>query len=221
MERNDVQDFLAMIQGTYPNFNPPDKTAAVNAWTMALEEYGRDEVALAFKLYMKSNTSGFAPAPGQIIDKIHSMTQPEQLNEMEAWALVAKALRNGGYHALEEYERLPSAVQKAVGTHEQLRNWALDEYFNEENAKKSFIFTYRAEVKREQELAKMPSDVRGFIETVNQNSYKAQIEAKRKGTIKSLSERKESEIRALEDKREGVPMPERCKQRMEEWKNEQ
>jgi len=220
MERNDVQDFLAMIQGTYPNFNPPDKTAAVNAWTMALEEYSRDEVALAFKLYMKSNTSGFAPTPGQIIDKIHLMKQPEQLNEMEAWALVAKALRNGGYHALEEYEKLPPAVQKSIGTHEQLRNWALDEYFNEENAKKSFIFAYRAEVKREQEFAKMPSNVRRLIESVNKNSYKAQIEDKRQEMIKSLSERKESEIKALEDKREGVPMPERCKQRMEEWKNE-
>ncbi len=220
MERNDVQDLLAMIQGTYPNFNPADKTAAVNAWTMALEEYGRDEVALAFKLYMKSNTSGFAPTPGQIIDKIHSMIQPEQLNEMEAWALVAKALRNGGYHALEEYEKLPSAVQKAVGTHEQLRNWALDEYFNEENAKKSFIFAYRTEAKREEELAKMPSDVRRLIESVNQNSYKAQIEGKRQEAMKSLGERKESETKVLDDKREGVPMPERCKQRMEEMKNE-
>ncbi len=220
MERNDVQDFLAMIQGTYPNFNPPDKTAAVNAWTMALEEYGRDEVALALKLYMKSNTSGFAPTPGQIIDKIHSMTQPEQLNEMEAWALVAKALRNGGYHALEEYEKLPPTVQKAVGTHEQLRNWALDEYFNEESAKKSFIFAYRAEVKREQELAKMPSDIRRLIESVNQSSYKAQIEDKRQEAMKYLNDRKESEVRALEDKREGVPMPDRCKKRMEEWKND-
>jgi len=219
MERNDVQDLLAMIQGAYPNFNPPDKTATVNAWAMALEEYGRDEVALAFKLYMKSNTSGFAPAPGQIIDKIHSMKNPEQLSEMEAWALVAKALRNGGYHALEEYQKLPPTVQRAVGTHRQLENWASDDYFNEESAKKSFIFAYRAEVKREQELAKMPKDVHRIFETVNQNSYKAQIEDKRKEAIKSLGERKESEIRALEDKREGIPMPERCKKRMEELKN--
>lgn len=219
MERNDVQDFLAMVQGTYPNFNPPDKTAAVNAWTMALGEYRRDEVALAFKLYMKSNTSGFAPTPGQIIDNIHSMKQPEQINEMEAWALVAKALRNGAYHALEEYAKFPPAVQKAVGTHEQLRNWALDEYFNEESAKKSFIFTYRAEVKREQELAKMSSDVRKIYETINQNSYKAQIEDKRHEAIKSLNERKESEIRVLERKREGVLMTDVCKQIMEDMRN--
>ncbi len=221
MVRNDVQNFLAMIQGTYPNFNPPDKTAAVNAWTMALEEYNRDEVVLAFKLYMKSNTSGFAPSPGQIIDKIHSITQPEQLNEMEAWALVARALRNGGYHALEEYEKLPPAVQKAVGTHEQIRNWAIDENFNEEVAMSNFCRSYRIVVKREQELAKMPSDVRRLIESVNQNSYKAQIERKRQEAMKSLPNRKQSEIKALECVTDGVPMPDRCRKIMKEWENEQ
>ncbi len=53
-----------------------------------------------------------------------------------------------------------------------------------------------------------------------ETSYKAQIEDKRHEAIKTLNEVKESEIRALEDKREGIPMPERCKQRMEEWENE-
>lgn len=121
---------------------------------------------------------------------------------------------------MEEYQKLPSAVQKAVGTHEQLRNWALDENFNEEVAKSNFLRAYRIEVKREQELAKMPSDIRRLIETVNQNSHKAQIEDKRQEAIKFLSERKESEIRALECKIEGVPMPERCKQRMEDMRND-
>lgn len=67
MTREEVQDLLAMVQATYPNYNPPSKTAAVNVWYMALEEYSADEVAMAFKAYMKTNTSGFAPAPGQLI----------------------------------------------------------------------------------------------------------------------------------------------------------
>ena len=94
MTREDVQDLLAMVQATYPNYNPPSRTAAVNAWTMALEEYSKDEIAMAFKVYMQTNTSGFAPAPGQLIDKIHSITKPQELNEMEAWALVSRAIRN-------------------------------------------------------------------------------------------------------------------------------
>ena len=53
MTREDVQDLLAMVQATYPNYNPPSRTAAVNAWTMALEEYSKDEIAMAFKVYMQ------------------------------------------------------------------------------------------------------------------------------------------------------------------------
>ncbi len=60
----------------------------------------------------------------------------------------------------------------------------------------------------------------GLEKMLLETSYKAQIEDKRLEAIKSLNERKESEIRALGDKREGVPMPKRCKQRMEELRNE-
>ena len=35
MTREEVQDLLAMVQATYPNYNPPSRTAAVNAWTIA------------------------------------------------------------------------------------------------------------------------------------------------------------------------------------------
>lgn len=221
MDKLGAKKIIASMLATYSNYRPTDVDYAAKVWADMLKEYTYEQVDMGLKMYIKSDTSGFAPTPGQIVDKIHSMTQPEQLNEMEAWALVAKALRNGGYHALEEYEKLPLAVQKAVGTHEQLRNWALDENFNEEVAKSNFLRAYRAEAKREQELAKMPSDVRRLVETVNQNSYKTQIEGKRQEAVKSLSERKESNVRALEGKREGVPMPERCKERIEEWKNEQ
>lgn len=219
MTREETVKIIRIMVDSYPNYKPNNLSETVDVWTMMLEEYSYQQVSMALKSYILSDTSGFAPAIGQLVDKIHSMTHPEQLNDMEAWALVAKALRNGSYHALEEYEKLPPSVQKAIGTHEQLRNWALDEYFNEESAKKSFIFAYRSEVKREQELAKMPSDIRRLVESVNQNSYKAQIEDKRQDVIKSLNDRKESGIRTLEDKREGVPMPDRCKKRMEEMRN--
>ncbi len=220
MTREEAKNIIMFISGSYPNFKPLDLTETVNAWTTVFSNFDVEQVKLLVKSYIVSDESGFPPSISDIIKIYHMTTQPQELNEMEAWALVAKALRNGGYHAFEEYEKLPPAAQKAVGTHEQLRNWALDEYFNEENAKKNFIFAYRVEVKRERELAKMPSNVRRLVENINQNSYKAQIEDKRQEAIKSLNERKEREIRALEDKREGVLMPERCKKRMEDMRND-
>lgn len=184
MTREQIQDFLAMIQAAYPNFNPPSKTAAVNAWTLALEEYEEQSVHTAFKLYMQTNTSGFAPAPGQIIDKIHTMTAPQELNEMEAWSLVSKAIRNSGYNSADEFAKLPPLVQKAVGLPSQLRTWALDENYNEQVAMSSFQRTYKAEIKRHEELQKMPQNVRNLIEKTNVGSYSTQIADKRQQAMK-------------------------------------
>lgn len=203
MTREDVQDLLAMVQATYPNYNPPSRTAAVNAWTMALEEYSKDEIAMAFKVYMQTNTSGFAPAPGQLIDKIHSITKPQELNEMEAWALVSRAIRNSAYNSLEEYAKLPPLVQKAVGLPSQLRVWALDEDYNEQVVMSQFQRCYRAEVARSQEIAKMPTEAKQLIQNATQG-YSAEIVDLRNQAIKSMPERKENENKAMEERPEGV-----------------
>lgn len=215
MTREQIQDFLAMIQATYPNFNPPSKTVAVNAWKLALEDYEEKQVHMAFKLYMQSNTSGFAPVPGQIIDKIHTMTAPQELNEMEAWSIVSKAIRNSGYNSTEEFEKLPPLVQKAVGLPSQLRTWALDEDYNEQVAMSSFQRAYKSELKRHEELRKMPQNVRQLIEKANVGSYSAQIEEKRQQAIESANDRKQGEIKALEMKHEGVSPP---LEKLEEFK---
>lgn len=207
MTREEIQDFLAMIQATYPNFNPPSKTAAVNAWKLALEDCEEKEVHMAFKLYMQTNTSGFAPVPGQIIDKIHTMTQPQELNEMEAWSLVSKAIRNSGYNSVEEFAKLPPLVQKAVGLPSQLRTWALDENYNEQVAMSSFQRAYKSELKRKEELQKMPQNVRRLIEKSNVGSHSAQIDEKRQQAIESANDRKRGEIKELEMKYEGVLPP--------------
>lgn len=201
MTRENVQDFLAMIQGAYPNYNPADKTATINAWTMALEDYDKDQVACAFKIYMQTNTSGFAPTPGQLIQHLHTITKPQQLNEMEAWSLVSKAIRNSSYNSVEEFAKLPSLVQKAVGQPEQLRIWALDENYNEVVISSNFIKCYRSELARADEISKMPVEAQRMIESVNCNRG---IEVK---PYVAIEESIEHDV---------VPIPNGFKQKLEE-----
>ncbi len=195
MTREEIQDFLAMVQATYPNYNPPNKTAAVNAWLLALEEYDANHIALAFKIYMKTDTSGFAPTPGKLIDKLQSVTQPQELNGMEAWALVSKAIRNSTYNSVAEFAKLPPLVQKAVGLPGQLRQWAMDEDYNEQVVSSNFMRTYHTVVSRDKEVAKMPVEVRNIIEKVKERSYEGMIEKKREEALlpynNRLIERKE------------------------------
>lgn len=170
MERENVQNLLAMMQATYLNFKPENKTEAVNAWFMALEDYPTEIVMAAFKTYIQINKSGFAPAPGQLIELMHMMSEKQDLNEQEAWAMVRKAISRSGYYYQEEFEKLPPTIQKAVGRPEQLRAWALDEEYNEGVVSSHFINCYKTELKRANEISKMPQAIRERIEMLNQQT---------------------------------------------------
>lgn len=220
MTREETVKIIRIMVDSYPNYKPNDISETVDVWQMMLEEYSYQEVSVALKAYILSDESGFAPSIGKLVSKIHTMTQPQELNEMEAWSLVSRAIRNSGYNSGEEFAKLPPIVQKAVGLPSQLRTWALDENYNEEVVGSNFIKCYRNELTRQRELQKMPQNVRNLIEKANVGSYSAQIAEKRQQAIESANERKQGENKALEMKHEGVPMPEKYKERLEDMGNE-
>ena len=219
MTVKEARKFVAVLMVTYPNYNPIDEELAAETWAGVTEEYTYEQVDIALRSYMKTNTSGFAPVPGQIMEKIHTMTTPQELNEMEAWSLVSKAIRNSGYNSTDEFAKLPPLVQKAVGLPSQLRTWALDENYNEEVVSSNFIKCYRNELAKQRELQKMPQNVRNLIEKANAGSYSAQIAEKRQQAIESANERKQDEIKALETHTDSVPFPERLLEKLEDIKN--
>lgn len=215
MTETEVRKLLAMTQAVYPNYNPPSREAAVNAWLMCLSEYDNNVVMAAFKAYITTDTSGFAPSIGQLLDKLHAIQNPQELNEMEAWSLVSKALRNGYYGAVEEFNKLPPLVQKAVGSPDNLRNWSQTDTNSIENVVQSnFMRSYRLVVNRENEIKKMPADVRTLIENVNKTSYSAQIGTKNQQAIKLSLEDNKSQNKPIK----GVPMPKEVKERIEQMK---
>ena len=213
MTEKEVRQLLAMTQAVYPNYNPPSREAAVNAWLMCLSEYDNNVVMAAFKAYITTDTSGFAPSIGQLLDKLHAIQNPQELNEMEAWSLVSKALRNGYYGAVEEFNNLPPLVQKAVGSPDNLRNWSQTDTNSIENVVQSnFMRSYRLVVNRENEIKKMPADVRTLIENVNKTSYSAQIGTKNQQAIKLSLEDNKSQNKPIK----GVPMPKEIKERVKQ-----
>ena len=215
MTETEVRKLLAMTQAVYPNYNPPSREAAVNAWLMCLSEYDNNVVMAAFKAYITTDTSGFAPSIGQLLDKLHAIQNPQELNEMEAWLLVGKALRNGTYGAVEEFNKLPPLVQKAVGSPDNLRNWAQTDSESIENVVQSnFMRTYRTVVNRAKEYRKMPKDIQALIESTNRSSYSAQIGSKNQQTIKLSLEDNKSQNKPIK----GVPMPKEIKERIEQMK---
>jgi hypothetical protein len=175
MSKEEIVKLLMMIQAAYPNYKPQDKTIAVNMWHEMLKDYEANEVMTAFKAYVASDSSGFAPSIGQIIGKIRLVNQSEtELPALEAWAMVSKALRNGYYGAEKEFDALPPLVQKAVGSPANLRNWSQTDLQSIENVVMSqFLSAYRAEQKREAEVSKLPNDIRKLMQTTERKMINA------------------------------------------------
>lgn len=204
MTREETVKIIRIMVDSYPNYKPNDISETADVWQMMLEEYSYQQVSVALKAYMLSDSSGFAPSIGQLVDKMQSIQQPQELNEMEAWALVSKAIRNSGYNSVEEFAKLPPLVQKAVGLPDQLRVCALDEHYNEGVVRGHFINCYKVVLERERELQKMPKSIQNMIESINVNSIYGEIDMMRQKAIDTVGISKN----ALEDKRECVPMPE-------------
>lgn len=167
MTREETVKIIRIMCDCYPNYKPNDLSETVDVWSMMLEEYPYEQIAVSLKAYVLSDTSGFAPSIGQLISKMQSITQPKELNEMEAWSMVQKAIKNSAYDYLEEYKKLPAMVQKAVGGPHCLKEWAMTEHLNKEVVGSNFMRNYRSVCNSEKEYRLYPESIRKMIESVN------------------------------------------------------
>lgn len=163
MTRDETKQLLMRMSSVYPNWKPQAGLRyVVETWWEYLSEYSYEEMKVALKAYVSTDTSGFAPSIGQLIGKFHEISGPRELSEMEAWALVRKALRGG---TEEEFKKLPVPVQKAVGGASQIREWSMMDTNSVDTVIQSnFMRTYRTVLKREREMSRLPSDVRRLVE---------------------------------------------------------
>lgn len=215
MTREQVGKLLMTIQAYYPNYNPPDKEITLNAWYIMLAEYPEELVLQALRACIATNTSGFAPDVGQIMSKIQTISQPQELDGMAAWGLVSKALRNGTYGAVEEFNKLPPLVRQAVGMPDNLKNWATSDYQTIETVIQSnFLRTYETVVKRANEINRMPDNIKSLIEKANANSYKAQIEQKFQRDINTLQIKENALIGQNTNAEEYIEAPQDIQERI-------
>lgn len=163
MNREESKQVLMVTQSAFPNWKIPDKTVAVNLWQTMFADYDYQLVMTALQTYITSDRSGFAPSIGQLLDIIRKLTTEEDMNGNEAWALVNNALRNSTYNSQAEFDKLPPAVQKAVGSPNMLYQWATDENYNESVTSSNFLRAYKVVCDRERERAMLPNSAKTLL----------------------------------------------------------
>lgn len=80
MTREETVKIIRIICDCYPNYKSSNLSETVDVWQMMLDEYSYNQVSIALKAYVTSDTSGFAPSVGEIAAKIQLVSQP-QLND--------------------------------------------------------------------------------------------------------------------------------------------
>lgn len=162
---------MAVLETAYPMFyakkTQQEREDAIRLWAEMFADEPGEVVAMAVKALIKSRVSTFPPGIGEITEKIQQITQPEQMTEMEAWGLVAKAVSNSAYNSGEEFRKLPPVVQRLVGSPSQLREWAVmdGETFNSVVAS-NFQRSYKVRAKNERDYLALPSSVKTFMASI-------------------------------------------------------
>lgn len=208
MERKEFKTLVKGMKAVYaqPTFIPDQD--AFNVWYELLRDLSYEQVNIAIQKYML--TEKFPPTIADIRTKANDIVAKieESMSELEAWSLVSKAISNSGYHAEEEFDKLPEVCQRAVGNPQNLKEWAMMESDSVATVEQShFIRNYRVAVQRMQEDAKIPNNIKVAIADMR----------KKVETIKYKPSR-EIEHKSEEKRPEGVPMPTWVAKRLKEMR---
>lgn len=171
MTREEFKTLVKGMKAVYaqPTFIPDQD--AFNVWFELLKDIPYQQANVAIQKYML--TEKFPPTIADIREKATQIVESvdSSMSELEAWSLVRKAVRNSGYHSVEEFEKLPEACQRAVGSAANLKEWALMDSERVETVEQShFIRNYRTTVQRISEEKKLPESIRLLIASMRDNA---------------------------------------------------
>ena len=166
MTREETKKLLMLMQAMFPSWTPKlGISETIDTWMFAVGEQDYNKMVQALKIYANTNDSGFAPAPGQLVNLIRDVEKPYISTAGEAWGIVIRAARDGIYHAQERFNEFPDIVKACVGSPENLAMMSqLEESQLETVVQSHFLKEYRKmeENYRQEEL--YPEKVRQLVQ---------------------------------------------------------
>lgn len=170
MEKNEILKVVGYVKVAYPNsFNgltKDDAKAMINLWYRQFKDFDYDIVMKSIDSIISVDKSNFMPSIGRIKEMIIKLQSKDELTEIEAWNLVYSAICNSTY-AQREFDKLPTVVQKLVGSPSQLKEWGLMDTSQVNTVVSSnFQRSYRARAKYEKETMQLPNEIREMLQNL-------------------------------------------------------
>jgi len=161
-------EFKLIIKGLKSIYSDPKYISdqfAFDMWYQLLGDLDYKVASMATQAYMQ--TEHFPPTPADIRRYAEKITSPktDDMSELEAWALVRKAVSNGAYGYKEEFEKLPEIIQKVIGRPENIREMSQLEVNELETVEQShFVRNYRARLERNKQERQLQYSLQESIE---------------------------------------------------------
>lgn len=191
MEREEFKVLVKAMKAVYanPTFIPDQD--AFNVWYELLRDIPYKLAEIAIQKHML--TEKFPPTIADIRTKATEITEIDEISDLAAWSMVYKAICNSGYNSVQEFEKLPPIVQKAVGNPANLREWALMDEKMISSVRARFIDSFKIVERRMKEDAKLPSHIKALIDGMRQEKAET-IEAYRRPEIEDKADDSQEEI---------------------------
>lgn len=184
MDRDETIAVMAVLKAAYPAYYRgmarKDAEKVVDLWEATFAYFPYGLVSAAVTSLIAADEKGFPPHIGAVMGKMRLLTQDRSMTEQEAWAIVARAVRGASMgaetriyrdgaldrrtSAERKFETLPPLMQRLVGSPDQLAQWALlseDELHTV--VASNFQRSYRAAYAAEQDIARLPEDVKRMV----------------------------------------------------------
>lgn len=176
MTKREVVELMTVLQANYPDSFRGQSDAVVGAkvalWYDMFKNHPREIVHAAAVAFMATDTKGFMPNVGQIMEQIQRMNRKNDRTPDEAWRLVYRAIQNSTYWAAEEFAKLPEDIQRFVGNPDQLKAWALMEADVVQSVIASnFQRSFKVRQEHDRDYQKLPAEVKQFISQITSNTF--------------------------------------------------
>lgn len=165
--RSEIGKILSEINLNYPerfkNFSQKQMDDLATFWQGIFQDFSFEQVYAGLIAYIRQETKGFAPSPGQIIDRIVSLSVVIKNEEDFAYACdkLINAISDGYYHAQERFDALPEICKKFVRTPNQLRVWSGS--FNMKDIIRDFTEFYSKQIGKSIEELKLPASIKSKL----------------------------------------------------------
>ena len=168
MKKSETVDCITYLSAAYPGaykrFTEQKFETLIAVWYNTFSEYPFETVMVGIQGYISTDTSGFPPSPGQVVKVIQDLTAEKEINSMEAWAIVKKAVNSPRDRMEETFRTLPPLIQKVVGGHHQLMAWGnVNEEEFETVIQSNFMRTYETEKRRQKQIDMLPERIRRMM----------------------------------------------------------